>query len=43
VAHAGMPADKFPGRSSLETLGSAAVRLQFHFLVLLHKFPRSNF
>jgi len=38
VAHAGMPADKFPRRGFLEALGSAAVRLQFHFLVLLHNF-----
>ena len=36
VAHAGMPAHEFAGRGLLEALGCAAVRLQFHFLVLLH-------
>src|SRR5580692_7484695 len=38
VAHAGMPADKFSRRGFLESLGSPAMRLQFHFLVLLHNF-----
>jgi hypothetical protein len=38
MAHAGMPANKFPRRRLLKALGSAAVRLQFHFLVLLHNF-----
>src|ERR1700747_3267903 len=33
-----MPANEFPRRGLLETLGSTAVRLQFHFLVLLHNF-----
>jgi len=36
VAHAGMPAHEFAGRGLFEALGSAAVRLQLHFLVLLH-------
>jgi hypothetical protein len=38
VTHAGMPADKFACTGLLETLGSPAVRLQFHFLILLHNF-----
>jgi hypothetical protein len=36
VAHAGMPTHEFAGRGLLEALGSAAVRLQLHFLILLH-------
>jgi hypothetical protein len=45
MAHAGMPADKFSSRGLLKPLGSAAVRLQFHFLVLLHNFlvPASSY
>jgi hypothetical protein len=33
-----MPANKFPRRGLLKALGSAAVRLQLHFLILLHNF-----
>jgi hypothetical protein len=43
VAHAGMPAHEFAGRGLLEALGSAAVRLQLHFLVLLHNFLFRSF
>src|SRR5271156_2829129 len=33
-----MTADKFSSGSLLEALGSSAVRLQLHFLILLHNF-----
>ena len=36
MAHAGMPADKFSRRGLFEALGRSAVRLQLHFLILLH-------
>ena len=35
---AGMPAHDFSGGRHLKALGRAAVRLQLHFLVLLHNF-----
>jgi len=37
VALAGMPTHNLPGRCHLKALGGAAVRLQLHFLVLLHR------
>jgi hypothetical protein len=36
VPLAGMPPHHFPGGRNLKALGGAAVRLQLHFLVLLH-------
>ena len=36
VPLAGMPSHHFAGGGDLEALGGAAVRLQLHFLVLLH-------
>jgi hypothetical protein len=38
VALARMPPQHFSGRRNLEALGRASVRLQFHFLILLHNF-----
>jgi hypothetical protein len=39
VALAGMPAHDLPGGSDFKALGRAAMRLQLHFLILLHNFP----
>jgi hypothetical protein len=39
VALAGMPAHNFTGGRDFKALGCAAMRLQLHFLILLHNFP----